>query len=111
MSGFSMSGRDLRCARQSSPDVITCPDFNNRYWPSAFNVANGLRLDSTDMGWVSQYWHTEMQWLACDAALQLHGGAGCMNEYQIAQIWRDARVRRIYGGTSEIMGEMIGRSL
>jgi acyl-CoA dehydrogenase len=59
----------------------------------------------------SKYWHTEMQWLACDAALQLHGGAGYMNEYPIARIWRDARVRRIYGGTSEIMRELVGRSL
>ena len=59
----------------------------------------------------SKYWHTEMQWEACDAALQLHGGAGYMNEYPIARIWRDARVRRIYGGTSEIMRELVGRSL
>lgn len=59
----------------------------------------------------SKYWHTEMQWLACDAALQLHGGAGYMNEYPIARVWRDARVRRIYGGTSEIMRELIGRGL
>lgn len=59
----------------------------------------------------SKYWHTEMQWEACDAALQLHGGSGYMNEYPIARIWRDARVRRIYGGTSEIMRELVGRSL
>jgi acyl-CoA dehydrogenase len=59
----------------------------------------------------AKYWHTEMQWEACDAALQLHGGAGYMNEFPIARIWRDARVRRIYGGTSEIMRELIGRGL
>ena len=59
----------------------------------------------------SKYWHTEMQWLACDAALQLHGGSGYMNEYPIARIWRDARVRRIYGGSSEIMRELVSRSL
>jgi acyl-CoA dehydrogenase len=59
----------------------------------------------------SKYWHTEMQWLACDAALQLHGGSGYMNEYPIARIWRDARVRRIYGGSSEIMRELVGRAL
>lgn len=59
----------------------------------------------------SKYWHTEMQWLACDAALQLHGGAGYMNEYPIARVWRDARVRRIYGGSSEIMRELVGRAL
>ena len=55
--------------------------------------------------------HTELQWDCCDASLQLHGGAGYMNEYPIARLWRDARVARIYGGTSEIMKEVIGRSL
>jgi len=59
----------------------------------------------------SKYWHTEMQWKVVDAALQLHGGAGYMNEYPIARLWRDARVQRIYGGTSEIMREVIGRAL
>jgi acyl-CoA dehydrogenase len=59
----------------------------------------------------SKYWHTEMQWQVADAALQLHGGAGYMNEYTIARLWRDARVQRIYGGTSEIMREVVGRSL
>lgn len=59
----------------------------------------------------AKLWHTELQNEVCDAALQLHGGAGYMNEYPIAQLWRDARVSRIYGGTNEIMKEVIGRSL
>jgi len=59
----------------------------------------------------AKYWHTETQWEVVDAALQLHGGAGYMNEYAIARLWRDARVQRIYGGTSEIMREVIARSL
>jgi alkylation response protein AidB-like acyl-CoA dehydrogenase len=59
----------------------------------------------------SKLWHTETQWLICDAALQLHGGAGYMNEYPIARVWRDARVRRIYGGSSEIMKDLLGRGL
>ena len=54
---------------------------------------------------------SEMQFDICDKALQLHGGAGYMNEYPIARFWRDARVSRIYSGTSEIMKEVIGRSL
>jgi acyl-CoA dehydrogenase len=58
-----------------------------------------------------KYWHTETQWKIVDAALQLHGGAGYMNEYPIARLWRDARVQRIYGGTSQIMLEVISRSL
>jgi alkylation response protein AidB-like acyl-CoA dehydrogenase len=59
----------------------------------------------------AKLWHTELQWEICDAALQLHGGAGYMNEYPIARLWRDARVQRIYGGTSEIMKLVVGRSL
>ncbi|MEO0412940.1 MAG: acyl-CoA dehydrogenase family protein [Pseudomonadota bacterium] len=59
----------------------------------------------------AKLWHTELQWELVDTCLQLHGGAGYMNEYEIARLWRDARVQRIYGGTSEIMKELIGRSL
>ncbi len=59
----------------------------------------------------AKLWHTELQWATVDAALQLHGGAGYMNEYPIARLWRDSRVTRIYGGTSEIMKEIIGRTL
>ncbi|MGX7927878.1 acyl-CoA dehydrogenase family protein [Tsuneonella sp. HG094] len=77
-------------------------------WAIERHVAGDLTADEAA---ASKYWHTEMQWLACDAALQLHGGSGYMNEYPIARVWRDARVRRIYGGTSEIMRELVGRSL
>lgn len=77
-------------------------------WAIARHVAGNLTADEAA---ASKYWHTEMQWTACDAALQLHGGSGYMNEYPIARIWRDARVRRIYGGTSEIMRELVGRGL
>ena len=62
-------------------------------------------------GAAAKLWHTELQWEIVDAALQLHGGAGYMNEYPVARLWRDARVQRIYGGTSEIMRELIGRSI
>ncbi len=66
---------------------------------------------TTDEASAAKLWHTEMQWQVCDAALQLHGGAGYMNEYPIARLWRDARVQRIYGGTSEIMKEVVGRAI
>jgi alkylation response protein AidB-like acyl-CoA dehydrogenase len=59
----------------------------------------------------AKLWHTELQWEACDASLQLHGGAGYMNEYLIARLWRDARVTRIFGGTNEIMKEVISRAI
>jgi alkylation response protein AidB-like acyl-CoA dehydrogenase len=59
----------------------------------------------------AKLWHTETQWQIMDACLQLFGGHGYMNEYMIARLWRDARVLRIYGGTSEITKEVIGRCL
>lgn len=59
----------------------------------------------------AKLWHTEHQWELCDASLQLHGGAGYMNEYLIARLWRDARVTRIFGGTNEIMKEVVSRAL
>jgi alkylation response protein AidB-like acyl-CoA dehydrogenase len=59
----------------------------------------------------AKLWHTELQGRAADTALQLHGGAGYMNEYPIARIWRDARVTRIFGGTSEIMKEVVARTI
>lgn len=62
-------------------------------------------------GAAAKLWHSELQWKVTDAALQLHGGAGYMNETPVARLWRDARVQRIYGGTSEIMKEVIGRAL
>jgi len=59
----------------------------------------------------SKLWHSETLWHIVDAALQLHGGAGYMNEYPIARLWRDARIHRIHGGTSEIMKEVISRKI
>jgi long-chain-acyl-CoA dehydrogenase len=54
---------------------------------------------------------TELQFRVLDACVQLHGGYGYMLEYPIARAWADARVQRIYGGSKEIMREIIGRSL
>jgi acyl-CoA dehydrogenase len=56
-------------------------------------------------------WTTETQWKIVDRCLQLHGGYGYMDEYMISRVWRDARVQRIYGGSTEIMWEIVGRSL
>lgn len=59
----------------------------------------------------AKYWTTELQFRVIDLGLQLHGGYGYMEEYEIARMWRDCRVQRIYGGTTEIMKEIVGRSL
>ena len=54
---------------------------------------------------------TELAGRAVDVGVQLHGGAGYMEEYRISRLYTDARVMRIFAGTSEIMKEIIGRSL
>jgi alkylation response protein AidB-like acyl-CoA dehydrogenase len=59
----------------------------------------------------AKFWTTELQFRVIDRCVQLHGGYGYMEEYEIARMWRDARVTRIYGGTTEIMKEIVGRSL
>lgn len=60
---------------------------------------------------IAKLWVTEMQGRIVDRCLQLHGGYGYIQEYLIARRYIDARVTRIYGGTSEIMKEIIGRAL
>jgi alkylation response protein AidB-like acyl-CoA dehydrogenase len=60
---------------------------------------------------MAKWWSTELQGRVVDRCVQLHGGYGYMLEYPIARAFIDARVTRIYGGTTEIMKEIIGRSL
>ena len=67
-------------------------------------------LDSATAS-MAKYWTSDLLGKLCDECLQLHGGYGFMNEYPIAQAWKDARVTRIYGGTNEIMKLLIARTL
>jgi len=60
---------------------------------------------------MAKWWTTELQKKAVDQCLQLHGGYGYMHEYPISRLWRDGRVQSIYGGTTEIMKEIVGRNL
>src|SRR3954470_3075329 len=60
---------------------------------------------------MAKWWCTELQKRAVDRCLQLHGGYGYMLEYPIARAYTDARITTIYGGTTEIMKEIIGKSL
>jgi acyl-CoA dehydrogenase len=60
---------------------------------------------------MAKLWASETQGRVLDELLQLHGGYGYMNEYLIARMYADARVQRIYGGTNEIMREVISRAL
>ncbi|WP_308909523.1 acyl-CoA dehydrogenase family protein [Pseudokordiimonas caeni] len=60
---------------------------------------------------IAKMWSTETEWEIVDTCLQLHGGYGYINEYPIAKMFRNSRVQRIYGGSTEIMKLLIARSL
>lgn len=66
---------------------------------------------TTEKASMAKYWVTDLQCKVIDQCLQLHGGYGYMNEYKIARAFKDSRAQRIYGGTNEIMKEIIGRGL
>lgn len=68
------------------------------------------QLDATTAS-MAKYWVTDLQGEIVDACLQLHGGYGFMDEYEIARMYKDARVSRIYGGTNEIMKVLISRTI
>lgn len=70
---------------------------------------NADRLNAVDAA-KAKWWTTELQHKVIDRCLQLHGGYGYMMEYPVAKAWVDSRVQTIYGGTTEIMKEIIGRS-
>jgi alkylation response protein AidB-like acyl-CoA dehydrogenase len=71
-------------------------------------IAGELTVEKAAM---AKYWITDTQGEVLDECLQLFGGYGYMQEYAIGEMWADARVQRIYGGTNEIMKELISRSL
>ena len=71
---------------------------------------NAGTLD-TETASMAKWWCTEKQFETANKALQLHGGYGYMMEYPIAHYFADSRVQMIYGGTNEIMKEVISRSL
>ncbi|MFE4533793.1 acyl-CoA dehydrogenase family protein [Streptomyces scopuliridis] len=60
---------------------------------------------------MAKWWATELQKRIADRCVQLHGGYGYMTEYPVARAFTDSRIQTIYGGTTEIMKEIIGRSL
>ena len=72
----------------------------------ALNAGELSAVDAAKAKW----WTTELQTKTVDRCLQLHGGYGYMLEYPVAKAWVDSRVQTIYGGTTEIMKEIIGRS-
>ena len=65
----------------------------------------------TETAAMAKWWITDVQQQVMDECVQLHGGYGYMNDYLVCRMFADSRVQRIYGGTNEIMKELISRSI
>jgi alkylation response protein AidB-like acyl-CoA dehydrogenase len=81
-----------------------------QYLDRAVAEHNASRFDVKDAA-MAKWWTTELQKKVVDSCVQLHGGYGYMLEYPVAKAFLDSRVQTIYGGTTEVMKEIIGRSL
>ncbi len=90
-------------------EVKTQIELTRAYLNQCIEKLQNHELDATQ-GSLAKLASTEMQWKTVDECLQLFGGYGYMEEYPISRYLADARVQRIYGGTSEIMKEVISRS-
>lgn len=73
------------------------------------SVNDGTLTDEDAAG--LKWWTSEVQWEIIDRCLQMHGGYGYINEYEVARLWRDSRVQRLYAGTTEIMKDLMGRAM
>ena len=91
-------------------EMVTEIDIAQTFTDRCIEALNEGELSVVDAA-KAKWWCTELQGRVVDGCVQLHGGYGYMLEYPIARAGADARVTRIYGGTTEIMKEVIGRSL
>ncbi|MDH3248171.1 MAG: acyl-CoA dehydrogenase family protein [Acidimicrobiia bacterium] len=91
-------------------EIATELDLGQAYLDAQVERLNQRELSAEDAA-KSKWWCSELEKRVIDSCLQFYGGWGYMEEYPIARAYRDARVQTIYGGTTEIMKEIIGKSL
>jgi alkylation response protein AidB-like acyl-CoA dehydrogenase len=91
-------------------EIATELEMAEVYLDKALSEHLERRFTAVDAA-MAKWWTTELQKRVVDRCVQLHGGYGYMLEYPVAKAFLDARVQTIYGGTTEIMKEIIGRSL
>ena len=91
-------------------EIATELDLGQAYLDAQVERLNRRELSAEDAA-KSKWWCSELEKRAIDSCLQFFGGWGYMEEYPIARAYRDARVQTIYGGTTEIMKEIIGKGL
>jgi alkylation response protein AidB-like acyl-CoA dehydrogenase len=100
----------FQASRFRLAEMKTEIDIAEHYLDACVRALDAGELSAEDAA-EAKWWCTELQGRVLDAAVQLHGGYGYMSEYPVARAYADARVTRIYGGTTEIMKEIVGRSL
>ena len=91
-------------------EMATEVEIAEHYLEKAVREHNAGRFTVQDAA-MAKWWTTELQKRVVDRCVQLHGGYGYMLEYPVARAFIDSRVQTIYGGTTEVMKEIIGRSL
>lgn len=91
-------------------ELVTELEVTQAYVDRCILQHNASKLDPVDAA-KAKWWTSDVQGRILDACVQLHGGYGYMEEYEVARAWADARVTRIWAGSNEIMKEIIGRSL
>lgn len=107
---FGKAIGEFQATRFRLAELVTEVDITQAFVDRAILKLNAGGLSAVDAA-KAKLWSTELQGRVVDACVQLHGGYGYMQEYPIGRAFADARITRIYGGTSEIMKEIIGRSL
>jgi alkylation response protein AidB-like acyl-CoA dehydrogenase len=100
----------FQSSRFALAEMATEIDLATQYCDQAVLALNARSLTPEDAA-KAKWWCTELQGRVVDRCVQLHGGYGYMLEYPIARAYADARITRIYGGTTEIMKEIVGRGL
>jgi alkylation response protein AidB-like acyl-CoA dehydrogenase len=91
-------------------EIITEIDVAQAYVDRCVDRLNAGELNAADAA-KAKWWCTELQGRVIDKCVQLHGGYGYMTEYSVTRRYADARVTRIYGGTTEIMKSVVSKSL
>ncbi len=107
---FGQTVADFQNTRFKMADLRTDLDVAQAYVDHCVMAHNDGELSAEDAAKAKLY-TSELQGRVTDECLQLHGGAGYMDEYPISRMYADARISRIYAGTSEIMREIIARSI
>jgi acyl-CoA dehydrogenase len=101
---------DFQNTRFKIADMATTVDALWAFIDRALLAYKNGKLTAEEAAKV-KFWATEREWEVLDTGVQLHGGYGYITEYPIARAFLDARVHRIYGGTNEIMREIVGRQI